>query len=132
LKSISSYEKLVKKAFDVEDQVPIGFDSCSAPTFLKVINKGDYYPHIKALMNILAEPCESDCFSSYINVDGRFFHCSFTEDEPGWQGIDVLSCKDFLKDVWFAPEVVKFRGKLLDGEQKSGCRSCPIFDLELS
>lgn len=107
--------------------VRVGFDSCSAPFFLKAEEDSSSFEESKEL----AECCESDLFSSYINVHGRYFHCSFTEGEDTWEGIDVLEVNDFLLDVWFSDEATKFRGNLVDQEHSiaDDCRLCPIFDL---
>jgi hypothetical protein len=125
LTSMEEYKKFIDYAFD--KKAPIGFDSCSAFSFLKAVKDREDYSKLE----MLAEPCESDCFSSYINVDSKFFHCSFTEGEDGWEGIDVLNCNDFMEDVWNSSEVCKFRGLLMKSVEKHGCRSCPIFDLNM-
>lgn len=105
--------------------VSIGFDSCSAHKFLNSLseeNKKKYLP--------LVEPCESTCMSSYINVAGEFYPCSFTEgcEDFGcgsWKtGINVLEVKDFINDVWNNERVVAFRNHLL-----SKNRHCPIYDI---
>jgi MoaA/NifB/PqqE/SkfB family radical SAM enzyme len=64
-------------------------------------------------------------FSSYINVKGEFYPCSFTEGTEGWEtGIDVSKVESFLKDVWHNERVVAWRTNLL------GCgRSCPIYKI---
>ncbi len=41
------------------------------------------------MYKILSEPCESACFSFYINVDGIAYPCSFLEAEPGFEGINL-------------------------------------------
>jgi hypothetical protein len=125
LKDFDAYRTLVNKA--LEEGIPIGFDSCSAPTFLQAVKGHEN----EEMYNMVCEPCESDCFSSYINVDARYFHCSFTEGEDGWEGINLLEVKDFMKEVWNHPEVLKFRGKLMVNQERDGCRSCPIFDLSM-
>lgn len=119
------YGKLIDHALD--NGIPIGFDSCSAPSFLRAVRDRPEY----ARLAMAAEPCESDCFSSYVNVEGRYFHCSFTEGEDGWEGIDMLGVDDFMKDIWNAPEVQRFRSKLMDSQRKNGCRECPVFDLNM-
>jgi hypothetical protein len=119
LKSMYLYEKLIEYAFD--NNTPIGFDSCSAPSFLRTVKEHKDYDKLKEL----AEPCESSCFSSYINIKGRYFHCSFTEGQEGWEGVDVID-KDFLREVWNSEEVKKFRNELLKNDRK-----CPIFDIEM-
>jgi hypothetical protein len=123
--SLKDYKKLIDYAFNRD--IPIGFDSCSAPYFIDCIKDRDNSDYLK----MLAEPCESNCFSSYINVDGRAFHCSFTEGEDGWEGVDVVNCVDFMEDVWFSKEVNLFRDKLYSNILEYGCRKCPIFNLDM-
>jgi hypothetical protein len=102
-------------------KVPFGFDSCSANKFLKSVQG---HKNFKS-MEMMAEPCESSLFSAYINAASEFFPCSFTENTEGWEkGIDVLSCNDFVKDVWYHPRVEEFRKKLLDCK-----RNCPIYKI---
>ena len=125
LTSLKEYKELINYAF--EKKAAIGFDSCSAPSFLRAVKDREDYDKLE----MLAEPCESDCFSSYINVDGRYFHCSFTEGQDGWDGVDVLACEDFMKDLWNSPEVERFRGCLMKSAKEQGCRSCPIFKLDM-
>jgi MoaA/NifB/PqqE/SkfB family radical SAM enzyme len=81
---------------------------------------------------MLADSCESGIFSSYVNVKGDYWHCSFTEDHPDWKGVSMIEAKDFLDDVWYNPEVNKFRDALMvqDNSHICGdCRLCPVFDL---
>jgi len=125
LDSFKDYKRLIDYA--LENNIKFGFDSCTAPMFLKAVKDHPNYQ----LFQTLAEPCESNLFSCYINVDGRAFHCSFTEGEVGWEGIDVVNCNDFIKDVWHAEETCRFRGNLLKTIEGKECRSCPIFDLNL-
>jgi len=124
LTSLKEYKKLIDYAF--ECNAPIGFYSCSALSFIRAVKNRENFKQLE----MLAEPCESNCFSSYINVEGRLFHCSFTEGEDGWKGIDIINCNNFM-DVWNSPEVVKFRKLLMENHKKYGCRSCPIFDLNM-
>jgi len=101
--------------------VRYGFDSCSAPKYLKAIENDENFDKL----SIHVEPCESSLFSSYFSTDAKFYACSFCEGEGEWKdGIDVIGCDDFIKDVWFSDKVNKFRKKLL-----SGCRNCPMFDV---
>lgn len=113
-------------------KVGIGFDSCAAP---KVLCAEKNSPNFKMLQTCV-EPCESTLFSAYINVKGDFFPCSFVENEKDWkEGVSVVDCKDFLKDVWYNKKVVQFRKKLLSTENKkvkncfSPCRKCPAFNI---
>jgi MoaA/NifB/PqqE/SkfB family radical SAM enzyme len=75
---------------------------------------------------ISAEPCESSLFSTYIDVDGKFHPCSFSPNTELWgeEGIDVASCNDFLKDIWFNEKTAKFREALLQGH-----RNCPFYKI---
>ena len=98
--------------------IRIGFDSCSANKVLEVLKYQVNYQMIE----MMSEPCESSCFSLYINVEGKVFPCSFLEGEMGYKGIDLLNLNDFLDEVWFAQEIKKFRRKLI----KNG-RKCPCF-----
>lgn len=122
--SLEQYREIFHLALD--KQVGIGFDSCSAPVFLKSIEGQADLAHLA----VLAEPCESTLFSIYINSFCEVAPCSFTENETrewaDWkQGINVLECNDFYKDIWYNPRIVEFRGRLL-----ANGRKCPMFNLE--
>jgi MoaA/NifB/PqqE/SkfB family radical SAM enzyme len=100
--------------------VSYGFDSCTAPMYMKVI-KGQ--PN-EELLEQYVEPCESGLFSAYINVDGEFFACSFCENEHGWKtGMNVFDYDNF-EDLWRSPRLDKWRKTLLDNE-----RACPMYSL---
>jgi MoaA/NifB/PqqE/SkfB family radical SAM enzyme len=107
--------------FALDKDIGIGFDSCSAHKFLTAIKDHPGYKDFEQMV----EPCESSVFSSYINVKGEFYPCSFTEGTEGWEtGIDVSKVESFLKDVWHNERVVAWRTNLL------GCgRSCPIYKI---
>lgn len=114
------YKNIIEYA--EKNNVNIGFDSCSAHAYLKVIKDDKDYDK-KAMC---AEPCESSCFSSYINHKGEFFACSFCENEGMWKnGIDVLHCVSFNRDVWNCEQTKKFREILLKNNRK-----CPMFALD--
>jgi MoaA/NifB/PqqE/SkfB family radical SAM enzyme len=108
--------------------VAIGMDSCSAPLALKIL---------PATTHQSIEPCESfGLFSAYINVDGKYFPCSFAEGVGEWEeGLDVVNCKDFTEDIWYNPKVNKWRDISLELTQKCNCshkkicRVCPLFDI---
>lgn len=115
------YKELVEYCLD--NGVPFGFDSCSAPSFVESIIG---HPN-ETLFKTLAEDCESTLFSSYIGVDGCFYPCSFTEKESSWsEGISVLEAEDFIKDVWNHPRTIEFRNNLLQNKDHNGCRNCPV------
>lgn len=118
------YRQLVEHC--LENGIPFGFDSCSAPAFIDAVQDHPDLENFK----MMAEDCESTLFSSYINEHGIFFPCSFTEkwEEGGWvNGIDVLAADDFIKDVWFHEKTVKFRKELIGNVDCNGCRNCPAY-----
>lgn len=113
------YKVLIQSCLD--SGVRFGFDSCSANRFMRVVAGHPMEERFK----LVSEPCESTLFSTYINVEGQMFPCSFAEGTPGWEeGIDVAGCGDFQAEVWNHPRVLEFRSKLL-----GRCRNCPIYDL---
>jgi hypothetical protein len=107
----------------------IGFDSCSSPFVFKSMEKSKHFNRIKALI----EPCESLLFSGYINVDAKFYPCSFMEDVGDWKkGINVLDIKDFVKDIWNHKKSVEWRTALLAKQNckcahVAICRTCPQY-----
>jgi hypothetical protein len=109
------FSKLVQMGFDLK--VPFGFDSCSANKFVEVIkDRPD-----KDKLEMLVEPCESTLFSSYINEKGIFYPCSFCEEG---EGLDVLACEDFARDIWNHSKTLAFVEKL-----QNNCRHCPVFEV---
>ena len=99
------FEHLVKLFF--QEKIGFGFDSCSANRFenmmikwtaekVKAIDEVDDFEvgpqdnRLKAMAKFeehkklnevlqMIEPCESGLFSSYVNVEGCFYPCSFNE-----------------------------------------------------
>jgi hypothetical protein len=122
--SFDKYKKLID--FAEKEKVRIGFDSCSALSFLNAVKDHEKFERFK----MLSEPCESSLFSSYINVSGDYFPCSFCEGEFGWEnGISVISdkVKDFT-EVWLSDRVIEFRKKLLNCLGNN--QSCPMYNLD--
>ena len=117
------YSALIKKALELE--VPIGFDSCSAPMFMKEVENSEKKEQFK----MMAESCESTLFSYYINVDGIGYPCSFTEDHKDWKGIDVLNCTDFIDEVWNNRETQWFRAGCIASKDHNECRKCIAYKL---
>ena len=102
-----------------------GMDSCSANKFMAYIDKHPEYVCYKTMI----ESCESTLFSSYINVEGKFFPCSFMEGEGDWaEGIDVCSYADF-KEVWLHPKTQAWRAQYLEQIEKGGCTGCPYYNV---
>jgi sulfatase maturation enzyme AslB (radical SAM superfamily) len=73
------FSELVQWCFD--NDIPVGFDSCSSAKFEATIKKMDIPQNEKNLYYMMAERCESGLFSAYVSAYGEFFPCSFTEDE---------------------------------------------------
>ena len=140
---VEKYTKLIKHCN--RNKISYGFDSCSANLFIESIpqtvkincpegapeSAKKYFKDVeqknRKAMEQMAEPCESGMFSSYINCHGEFFVCSFAEGEDEWkEGIDVLNCDDFVKDIWNHHRLVAWRDRLIENK-----RDCPIYDLSL-
>ena len=126
LKDVNKYRELIDLAMN--NNVNIGFDSCSAPIFLMAMKD---HPRFEEFSQ-MSESCESNRFSGYANVEGVYWHCSFTEDHPNWKGIDLKKAEDFNKDVWMHPEVQRFREKLIcqsNDHIDKECYLCPVYSL---
>lgn len=120
-RSVGRYHQLSQEEFStltnyaLENNVAVGFDSCSAQKFMKSVKGHSNEKQFEQS----AEPCESAIYSSYIDVRGDFYPCSFSPDTEGWEkGISVIECDNFLKDVWQHEKVKKFRERVI------GCRNC--------
>lgn len=117
--SQDKFKELVDFAMD--NNIPLGFDSCSCHKFLKSVKNRDNFKQLE----MLSEPCESGLFSAYINSKGLAAPCSFMENQGEWvDGIRVDTCNDYLKDIWFHPKMNDFRKKLLDSK-----RNCFTFKI---
>ena len=116
LMDIEKYRKLIN--YCEKMNINYGMDSCSCNIYKEIIkNKPN-----KKQLEICIDPCESNIFSSYINCKGIGYPCSFAENIE--EGIDILNCDDFVKDVWNNDISIKWREKLLNNN-----RNCPIYDL---
>lgn len=120
-RSIGKFHQLKQDKFDnlvnyaLNNNVAIGFDSCSAQKFMKSV-KG--HKNEKEF-NQSAEPCESTLYSLYIDVKGDFYPCSFSPDTEEWEtGLSVLDCNEFITDIWQHEKTKKFRERVIS------CRSC--------
>ena len=111
--SQEKFEELI--SFVESFKINYGMDSCTAGKYVHAI---DTHPNKKQLLNMV-EGCESTRMSSYINVEGLFFPCSFMEGEVvenggDWrEGLDVLNCNNFVKDVWMNEKTKLFREKCI-------------------
>ena len=116
-------------------KVGVGFDSCSSLKAFNAYKGTDAETEVSRLI----EPCESSLLSLYINVEGKYFPCSFTEgyknESIDWsEGLDVLACKDaedFLDKIWNNEKTNNFRKRLLESrkENEFSCRTCPLYNI---
>lgn len=113
--SREKYESLVKYALD--NNIRIGFDSCSASNFMKCADTKQFKDCV--------EPCESTLFSIYINVDGIAYPCSFAEGNC--EGVSVIE-NEFM-NVWMSKPFMEFREKVIGNKDENGCRMCPLYNL---
>lgn len=136
--SFDKFKQLIDFAF--ENNIKIGFDSCTCLKFLEAIKNNPKFEEYK----ICCESCESGKFSLYFNVDGLVFPCSFCENEKesylpeninnssyNWEnGIDLTTCTDFIKEVWNNPKMVNWRNSLINNKDVSlNCIKCPMFEI---
>jgi len=122
--ALSGEKFKVLSEYALENNIPIGFDSCSSWKFLKSIEGNPDYKRIEQSV----EPCESSIYSAYINVKGEYFPCSFMEGEGDWkEGIDVLKIEDFLKDIWFSKKTMKFKNEVINCRECKKC--CPFYEI---
>lgn len=127
LRDVNLYKGLVECAF--ENGINIGFDSCSAPTFLKSMEDHKNYKQFEQC----AEPCESTLFSIYVDVKGNVWPCSFLENEE-YDPVNLLVVQDFMKSCWHSDRLEKFREDLLATQDSPealvpGVRQCPKYNL---
>lgn len=115
--ALSTYEELVK--FCLDNNISFGFDSCSATPVMEVLKKIG-----KPELCASCEPCESSKLSSYINVKGEYWSCSFAEGTDFIKPVNVLEYKSAI-DWWNGDEVKKCRFCT-----NPACKSCPIYDLD--
>lgn len=130
IQNLDKFNQLCDEAFRCD--VKIGFDSCSAPAVICSFNDSDQLELVKDSI----EPCEAFMFSSYANVRGSFYPCSFCEGEPGWEfGLPILPDTDFIKDIWLNDRMISWRNRLLNSSAECNCsmrkmcRSCIMFDI---
>jgi hypothetical protein len=118
--SEEKFKQIVDKAFALE--INIGFDSCGAFKFLDCVKDRPDYETLKRC----SESCEAACFSSYFNVRGEYFPCSFIEGTPGWEkGLEIKD--DFFKDVWCHEKTAHFRCKVMNCRHDK--KACPVYDI---
>ncbi len=132
----NGFHPLSQEKFDsicqyaMEHNIGLGFDSCSSLKASRAFG-GKFKESII--------PCESGLESSYINVDGQYFPCSFSEglrtEEVDWTtGINVLEChtvEEFLDRVWNGKRTLDSM-RILEGtcsRNECNVRTCPFYDV---
>ncbi len=128
IKDLGRYKSLIE--FCDENEVAYGMDSCSAGMYISSIQDR----RNKKKLSTFVESCESSMFSGYINWEGKYYHCSFSEGEGAWKdGIDVLNCTSFTDDVWNNELTKRFRKASVKSAEDNpykdcgDCRSCLVF-----
>ena len=106
----------------LENEIPFGFDSCSAPRFDKAVNLSKMDDKTKKELLMRSERCESGLFSAYIDANGKYWHCSFGENRDDAYGIDVTKVKNFTSEVWLSKPMTEWRQKLFGLN-----RECPLY-----
>lgn len=124
IKDLNRYKNMIN--FAIDNKIGFGFDSCGASKFLNAVKDSkDYNDYVR-----MAEPCESSLFSAYIDTHGKYYPCSFCEEEQEWKnGIDVVKCNDFIEDVWNNEKTKEFREKMLKCVDCNNCRKCVMFEV---
>ena len=111
------YRELV--TFCLSNNISFGFDSCSATPVMEVLTE---LGHPELCTS--CEKCESSKLSSYINVKGEYWSCSFAEGTDFIKPINVLKYEHSY-EWWNNDEIKKCRFC-----KNPACKSCPIYDLD--
>lgn len=120
--SEEKFKTLVEHAW--KNKIGLGFDSCSSLKAIRALGK-DIQGYVF--------DCEATLQSSYINVEGYYYPCSFCEGQHNWEtGLNVLDCnssEEFLEKIWGNSKTNHFREKLLKSVEGNEfkCRECPMF-----
>ena len=111
----------------LEKGIKFGFDSCGCKKFFDAVKNDPNYKSFKEV----GEPCESTCFSWYLDVNGMCYPCSFCEKAKGWEnGIDVTKVNDFLSEIWNNCRIKEFRKAITSNiHNEHGARECIIYDI---
>lgn len=115
--SKETYSELVK--FCLDNKISFGFDSCSAVPVMEVLKELG-----RPELCSCCEPCESSKLSSYINVKGEYWSCSFAEGTNFIKPVNVLEHASAI-EWWNGDEVKKARFC-----ENPACGSCPIYELD--
>jgi len=117
------FNTLVEYAFT--NEVRIGFDSCSSFKFYNsILNKTNFNEIWSSV-----EPCEACLYSSYVDVKGDYYPCSFSADahEDWKEGINVINSETFLSGVWYSEKVEKWRNTFINNRDAK--IACPFYEI---
>lgn len=131
---LNGHKQLSQEKFNIISQkllksgLNYGSDSCGA---FKTLESFKDEPNIEDIEESVMS-CESTIESCYIDVEGNYYPCSFSQgvDSNGlnWkEGLSVLDCDDFIKDIWFNERTREFSEHVL--ECRKCKKSCPIYEI---
>jgi hypothetical protein len=61
----------------------------------------------------LITPCDASLSSYYITANGIGYPCICANDNTPFKGINIFQCTDFLNNVWYNEETVRFRNTVI-------------------
>jgi len=117
---LSTYEKVMK--FCLDNNIGFGFDSCSAKSAIKALHNLGH-----GELEMCCEPCESSKFSSYCNVNGEYWNCSFCERNSIIEPIQLTDYSDFHEPWSKNQNILKMR---FPKEPLNVNESCPVYHLD--
>lgn len=114
--SQEKFNSLIEQLFKLK--IKFGMDSCNSHKYMNFLNTTNILSEVEKKVQMqFIEPCESFAiFSSYFNVDGLYYPCSFAEG--CMEGVDIFKYNDFVKDVWNGKIMTDLRNKSLSCNRK--------------
>lgn len=107
----------------VKKKIRFSYDTCSASAFEKALSFLDFNSSQKKAILERSNRCEAGLYSGYIDVGGKWWHCSFGQGIGKADGsIDVTQVNDFHKEVWMAEPIKKWRKEVFLNQ-----RECSLF-----
>lgn len=107
----------------LKKKIQFSYDTCSAASFEKAANFLDLTPLEKIKILEKSNRCEAGLYSGYIDVEGKWWHCSFGQGMDKANGyVDVSKVKDFHDEVWMAEPIKKWRNEVFKNH-----RECSLF-----
>ena len=109
----------------LKNELPMGFDSCSATKFLKAVDDLGIKGEQREYFHTVAEPCESGLFSIYVSRDAKVYPCSFTEDTVKAINLALFEPGEFTEEIWNHIVMEGWRDVLLHNK-----RACPAYNID--